>query len=64
MVTPSSIMDHDRNEDGEISGDVHSPPPGATRGGGPGGVQAQRVAGPGTCAFIWILGWSTLEFLS
>lgn len=41
-------MDHN----GEISGEVHSPPPEATWGGGPGGVQTQRVAGPGT------LGWS------
>lgn len=32
MVTPSSIMDHDRNEDGEISGEVHSPPPGGHKG--------------------------------
>lgn len=58
MVTPpSSIMDHDRNENGEISGEVHSPPSEATWGGGPGGVQTQRVAGSGT------LGWSALEFL-
>ena len=38
MLTPSSIMDHGRNENGEISGEVHSPPPEATEGGGPGGV--------------------------